>query len=78
MAADSITTEFRLDDDTKNTRRFEEIVEVEQSGETMEVPAEGLGQHSIGTLYIQQEALREAFNELPDRVQVEITVPSDG
>lgn len=74
MTDDSITDEFRLDEDTKNTRRFEEIAEVEQSGETMEVPAEGLGQHAVGTLYIQQETLQEAFGELPDRVQVDINV----
>ena len=71
MADSSITAEFRLDEDTKNTRRYEEITVVEQKGETMEVPAEGLGQHAIGTLYIQQ-----AFSELPDRVQVEIAASS--
>lgn len=78
MADDSITAEFRLDDDTKNTRRFEEVAEVEQSGETMEIPAEGLDQHAIGTLYVQQEELQDAFGELPDRVQVEITVSGGG
>lgn len=75
MPDGSIRADFRLDDDTKNTRRFEEIVEVQQGGETMEVPAEGLGQHTIGTLYIQQDALHGAFDELPDRVHVDITVP---
>ena len=76
MADSSITAEFRLDEDTKNTRRYEEITVVEQKGETMEVPAKGLGQHAIGTLYIQQESLQEAFSELPDRVQVEIAASS--
>ena len=76
MADSSITAEFRLDEDTKNTRRYEEITVVEQKGETMEVPAEGLGQHTIETLYIQQESLQEAFSELPDRVQVEIAASS--
>lgn len=77
MARESITGEFRLDKDTKNTRRFEEVVEVEQGGETVEVPAEGLGQHAIGTIYVQREELQKAFDELPDHIKVEITV-SDG
>lgn len=76
MTADSIAAEFRLDTDTKNTRRFEEITEVEQSGETMEVPAEGIGQHSIGTLYVQQTALTDAFGDLPERIEIEITTPA--
>jgi hypothetical protein len=78
MAEESITAAFRLDTDTKNTRRFEEITEVDQSGETMEVPAEGIDQHSIGTLYVQQIALEDAFGELPERIQIEITGPDDG
>jgi hypothetical protein len=77
MVDESITAEFRLDTDTKNTRRFEEITEVDQSGETMEVPAEGIGQHSIGTLYVQQTALEDAFGELPERIQIEITAPGN-
>ena len=73
MATESITADFRLDTDTKNTRRFEEITEVKQRGESTEVPAEGIDQHSIGTLYVQQTALEEVFGELPERIQVEIT-----
>lgn len=78
MPPERITTTFRVDDDTKNTRRFEEVTEVQQNGETVEVPAEGLDQHAIGTLYVQQESLQDAFEELPDRVTVRLTVSGDG
>lgn len=77
MANNSISTEFRLDQDTKNTRRFEEVTEVEQGGKTMEVPAEGIDQHTVGTLYVQKEALKETFGELPERVQIDIALPDD-
>lgn len=63
--------------DTEGSRRYEEITEVKQSGETMEVPAEGLNQHVIGTLHLQQEALHAAFGKLPDHITVTITVHND-
>lgn len=77
MATDSISAVFRLDTDTKNTRRFEEVVEIQQDGETVEVPAEGIDQHAVGTLYVQKERLEAVFDQLPDRVQITITVPDD-
>lgn len=52
MATDSISAVFRLDTDTKNTRRFEEVVDIQQDGETVEVPAEGINQNAVGTLYV--------------------------
>ena len=52
---------FKLEKDTKNTRRYQE--------ETDDGPA------IIGTLYIQQWALRNLTGtDLPDRVRVTITV----
>jgi hypothetical protein len=78
MSKEKMEAKFQLDEDTKNTRRFEEVTEVKQGDETMKVPAEGLDQHSIGTLYIQQEKLQDAFGELPDQVEVEVTVSDDG
>lgn len=75
MAEDSIQATFRTDKDTKNTRRFEEVTEVD--GEVL--PAEGLGKHDIGTLYVQSESLESVFGELPDgvRVTVEAVDPAD-
>jgi hypothetical protein len=52
---------FKFEKDTKNTRRYEE-----EAGDTPPV---------IGTLYIQQWALRKLTGaDLPDRVRVMVTV----
>jgi len=52
---------FKFEKDTKNTRRYQE--------ETGDGPA------IIGTLYIQQWALRKLTGtDLPDRVRVTVTV----
>ncbi len=52
---------FKYEKDTKNTRRYQE--------ET------GDGPPIIGTLYVQQWALRKLTGaELPDRVRVTVTV----
>ena len=52
---------FKVEKDTKNTRRYEE-----ETGDTPPV---------IGTLYIQQWALRKLTGaDLPDRVRVTITI----
>lgn len=77
MSDDRISAEFRLDEDTKNTRRFEEVVDMQQSGETVEIPAEGVDQHAVGTLYVQKERLEDVFDRLPERIQIDITVPAD-
>lgn len=59
MAEETISARFRTDDDTKNTRRFEEVVDVGES-------------KTIGTLYVQKDALTKAFGDLPDGVEVTV------
>jgi hypothetical protein len=51
-----IDVEFEFEKDTKNTRRFKEVVE----GDAVPV---------IGTLYVQQSAFK---GEIPERVTVTI------
>lgn len=52
---------FQFEKDTKNTRRYQE-----ESAD---------GPQIIGTLYVQQWALRKLTNgELPDRLKVTVTV----
>jgi hypothetical protein len=52
---------FKFEKDTKNTRRYQE--------ETNDGPS------IIGTLYVQQWALRKLTGtDLPDRVRVTVTV----
>lgn len=50
---------------------------MQQSGETVEIPAEGVDQHAVGTLYVQKERLEDVFDRLPERIQIDITVPAD-
>jgi len=58
---DKLELIFKVEKDTKNTRRYQE--------ET------GDGPDIIGTLYIQQWALRKLTGtDLPDRVRVTVTV----
>jgi len=58
---DKLELTFQVEKDTKNTRRYQE--------EAIDGPA------IIGTLYVQQWALRKLTGgDLPDRVTVTLTV----
>jgi hypothetical protein len=58
---DELELTFKVEKDTKNTRRYQEEA--------------GDGPPIIGTLYVQQWALRKLTGgDLPDRVRVTVTV----
>ena len=62
---DRLGLTFKTEKDTKNTRRYQEEA--------------GNGPTIIGTLYVQQWALRKLTGgDLPDRVRVTVTVPEYG
>ena len=61
---DKLKLTFKVEKDTKNTRRYQE--------ETSDGPP------IIGTLYVQQWALRKLTGgDLPERVRVTVTVVSE-
>jgi hypothetical protein len=58
---DKLELTFKAEKDTKNTRRYQEEA--------------GDGPPIVGTLYVQQWALRKLTGgDLPDRVRVTVTV----
>ena len=58
---DKLELTFKVEKDTKNTRRYQEEA--------------GDGPPIVGTLYVQQWALRKLTGgDLPDRVRVTVTV----
>jgi len=61
---DKLELTFKVEKDTKNTRRYQEEA--------------GDGSPIIGTLYVQQWALRKLTGgDLPERVRVTVTVVSE-
>jgi len=61
---DKLELTFKVEKDTKNTRRYQEEA--------------GDGPPIIGTLYVQQWALRKLTGgDLPERVRVTVTVVSE-